>query len=40
MGFPSVYPTGTTIFYPEKYWNGFTLFQAKDTGAAIIDMNG
>jgi hypothetical protein len=40
MGFPSVYPTGTTIFYPEECWNGFTLFQAKDTGAAIIDMNG
>jgi hypothetical protein len=41
----SVYPTGTTIFYPEKCWNGYTVFQAtlhqKNTvGAILIDMNG
>ena len=24
---PSVFP-GTTIYYPEKCWNGYTLFQA------------
>lgn len=23
---PTVYPTGTTIYYPEKCWNGYTLF--------------
>jgi hypothetical protein len=42
---PSVYPTGTTIYYPEKCWNGFTLFQAElhrnnGYGAVLIDMNG
>ena len=25
---PSVYPRGTTIYYPDKCWNGYTLFQA------------
>ncbi len=42
---PSVYPTGTTIYYPEKCWNGFTLFQSElhrnnGYGAVLIDMNG
>jgi hypothetical protein len=42
---PSVYPTGTTIYYPEKCWNGFTLFQTelfsnRSHGAVLIDMNG
>ena len=42
---PSVYPTGTTIYYPEKCWNGYTLFQAElhrnnGYGAVLIDMNG
>jgi hypothetical protein len=42
---PTVYPTGTTIYYPEKCWNGYTLFQAtlhqaKSAGAILIDMNG
>jgi hypothetical protein len=42
---PSVFPTGTTIYYPEKCWNGYTLFQSelhqKNTrGAVLIDMNG
>jgi hypothetical protein len=41
----SVYPTGTTIFYPEKCWNGYTLFQTgiyqfKGIGAILINMNG
>ena len=40
MGYPSVYPTGTTIYEPEKCWNGYTVFPAKDAGAALIDMNG
>ena len=40
MGYPSVYPTGTTIYEPEKCWNGYTIFPAKDAGAALIDMNG
>ena len=35
----SVYPTGTTIYNPEKCWNGYTLFPAKGA-AQFIDMNG
>lgn len=42
---PSVYPTGTTIYYPEKCWNGYTLFPSElhrnpSRGAVLIDMNG
>ena len=42
---PSVYPTGTTIYYPDKCWNGYTLFQTElhrnnGYGAVLIDMNG
>ena len=42
---PTVYPTGTTIYDPEKCWNGYTLFQAElhrknGFGAVLIDMNG
>jgi hypothetical protein len=42
---PSVFPTGTTIYYPEKCWNGYTLFQSElhrnnGSGAVLIDMNG
>ena len=42
---PSIYPTGTTIYEPEKCWNGYTLFQAElhrknGYGAVLKDMNG
>jgi hypothetical protein len=42
---PSVFPRGTTIYYPEKCWNGFTLFNAtlfqkNDAGVVLVDMNG
>ncbi len=42
---PTVYPTGTTIYDPEKCWNGYTLFQTgvfqfKSVGAILADMNG
>ena len=40
MGKPTVHPTGTTIYNPEKCWNGYTLFQANEHGAMLIDMNG
>jgi hypothetical protein len=40
MGYPTVYPTGTTVYNPEKCWNGYTVFPAKNVGATIIDMNG
>lgn len=40
MGFPSVYPTCTTVYDPDKCWNGYTVFQAKQVGVTVIDMNG
>jgi hypothetical protein len=37
----TVFPTGTTIYKPEKCWNGFTVFSSNITGEIIlIDMNG
>jgi hypothetical protein len=40
----TVFPTGTTIYQPEKCWNGYTVFQpmmheAASPGATLIDMN-
>jgi outer membrane protein assembly factor BamB len=36
-----VYPTGTTIYKPEKAWNGYTIFRIPDNeGDVLIDMNG
>ena len=40
MTYPSVFPTGTTIYDPRRCWSGYTLFQAKEVGALLIDMNG
>ncbi len=40
MGIPSVFPTGTTIYKPEKCWSGYTLMPIKKVGAVLIDMNG
>lgn len=40
MTYPSVFPTGVTIYDPTKCWNGYTVFQAKELGALVIDMNG
>ncbi len=40
MGHPTIYPTGTTVYKPEKAWSGYTIYQAADTGALLIDMNG
>jgi len=37
---PSVYPTGTTIYKPDKAWNGYTVFVLPETGAVLVDMNG
>ncbi len=37
----SVYPTGTTIYDPDKTWNGYTVLSPLGTQAVIvIDMNG
>lgn len=40
MGHPSIYPTGATLYDPELAWSGYTLFQATEHGAVLIDMNG
>ena len=40
MGIPSVHPTGTTIYDPQKCFNGFTVFEAYGKGVMLIDMNG
>jgi len=40
MGHPTVYPTGVTIYDPERSWAGYTLFQAAGLGALLIDPNG
>jgi hypothetical protein len=38
---PTVYPTGTTIYEPDRCWNGYTVFQTETrAGALLIDMNG
>lgn len=40
MGYPSVYPTGVTVYDAKKAWGGYTLFQAAQLGALLIDMSG
>jgi hypothetical protein len=40
MTYPSVYPTGATVYLPDQCWSGYTIFQAKELGALLIDMNG
>ena len=38
---PTVFPTGTTIYDPERAWNGYTLHDTPaEGGAVLIDMNG
>lgn len=40
IGYPSVYPTGVTIYKPEKCWNGYNLVSTINKGALLFDMNG
>ena len=40
MTYPTVYPTGTTVYDPTKAFNGYTVFQAKEHGCLVVDMNG
>lgn len=40
MGHPSIFPTGTTIYNPDKCFNGYTLIPANEFGAMLLDMNG
>src|SRR5215211_6527659 len=40
-GAQSVYPTGTTIFDPDRAWSGYTVLSPLQTQAVlVIDMNG
>ncbi len=40
MGHPSVYPTSATLYDPQRAWSSYTLFQATEHGAVLVDMNG
>ena len=40
MGRPTIFPTGTTIYDPDRCWNGYTLFVGPGRGVVLIDMNG
>jgi len=40
MGYPTVFPTGVTLYRPEFAWSGYTLLQAADVGALLIDPHG
>ena len=40
MTYPSIYPTGTTIFDPDRCWSGYTIYQAKDVGVNRGQMGG
>lgn len=38
---PSVYPSGTTIYDPDRAWNGYTVLSPLGVQAAVVvDMNG
>jgi hypothetical protein len=37
---PRVYPTGVTIYDPQRAWNGYVVFGAPDGKAHLIDMDG
>ena len=38
MGYPSIYPTGVTIYNKEKAYSGYTIFPSAK-GALLIDMS-
>jgi outer membrane protein assembly factor BamB len=40
MAGPSIYPTGTTRYDPNKAYNSFVLFTGGDNIARLIDLNG
>jgi len=37
---PSVFPTGVTIYRPDRAYNCYVLFDGRDTRSYLIDMNG
>ncbi len=45
LTFQSVFPTGTTVFHPDKTWSGYTVFEIRgegerEGGTVLMDMNG
>ena len=40
MANPTIFPTGTTIYDPERAWNGYVLFSAPTGNTHLIDMDG
>ena len=40
MSIPTIYPTGATLFDPDKCWSGYTIYIARETGPTLVDMNG
>ena len=40
MGYPTVFPTGVTLYLPDLAWSGYTLLQAAEVGALLIDPLG
>ena len=40
MGRPNVYPTGTTVYYPDEAYSGYTIYDADGYGVVMVDMNG
>lgn len=32
MGHPSVYPTGATLYDPQRAWSGYTVFRPLNAG--------
>jgi len=42
FAFPTVYPTGTTIYKPDKCQSGYTVYatEMEGEGSVLIDMNG
>ena len=40
MGRPTIYPTGTTVYDPEKCQNGYTVLSIPPLGVILLDMNG
>jgi hypothetical protein len=37
---PSVFPTGVTLYDPDKAYNSYVLFDGRDNRSYLIDMNG
>lgn len=40
LAFPTVFPHGTTIYKPDKCFNGYTIMPTKGSQTVLIDMNG